>query len=244
MAVHADLTLFGSLVALILLPETKDTRHPSFVENIQEHRPCAEPGPPDRTTLLSATALFSINRLVMAGLLTSTLALFIAQQLGNPIPIVGHMFGVATLTGITLGTSTLISMFSAPVWGALSDRADNRWRTVAAGLVPGILGFGLLTLGSPPGLFTGIPLVAITSGSNQGLSTILIGDTSRRDTRGRQLGLLFTLGDLANAVGPPLAYALIPIIQIRGIYWVSSCLFAIFFLLSLIWSLQTRQCRN
>ncbi len=139
MAVHAGLTLFGSLVALILLPETKDTRHPPFVENIQEQRPCAEPRLPDQTTFVSATALFSINRLVMAGVLTSTLGLFIAQRLRNPIPIAGHMFGVATLTGIALGTSTLISIFSAPVWGALFDWADNRWRTVAAGLVPSIL---------------------------------------------------------------------------------------------------------
>lgn len=244
MAVHAALTLLGFLCAFILLPETKGACQPHRDGSAEEHRRYAEQAPSDRAAFLSATALYSVNRLVMAGALTSTLGLFIAQQFGDPTALAHGAFGVATLTGIALGMSTLISMFASPIWGTLSDQAGNRWRVVALGLLPGVVGFCLLARGSLLSIFTSIPLAAITSGSNHSLSTTIAGEVGRREKRGRNLGLLFTLGDLASAIGPPLAYALIPLIRIEGIYRASACFFAIFFLFSLRNSLPTRQSRG
>ena len=244
MAVHAALTLLGFLCAFILLPETKGACQPDRDGSAEEHRRYAEQAPSDRAAFLSATALFSVNRLVMAGALTSTLGLFIAQQFGDPTALAHGAFGVATLTGIALGMSTLISMFASPIWGTLSDQAGNRWRVVALGLLPGVVGFCLLARGSLLSIFTSIPLAAITGSSNHSLSTTIAGEVGRREKRARNLGLLFTLGDLASAIGPPLAYALIPLIRIEGIYRASAGFFAIFFLFSLRNSLPTRQSRG
>jgi len=137
--------------------------------------------------------------------------------------------GVATLTGLGLGLSTLISMTSALILGSLSDRVGNRWRVAAGGLTPGIAGFSLLAIGTPLATLVGIPLTAITGGSNQGLSTALVGDLGGVGQRGRRLGLLFTIGDLASAIGPPLAYALIPLLGTAGVYLLIAGVFASMF---------------
>jgi MFS family permease len=124
-------------------------------------------------------------------------------------------------------------MASAPVLGALSDRTANRWNVVAGGLVAGVAGFTLLTIGTPWSILAGIPLTALASGSNQSLSTTLIGDLSRACEQSKRLGMLFTLGDLASAVGPPLAYALIPLLGIRGNYLLSAGLLVSMFFAAL-----------
>jgi MFS family permease len=95
---------------------------------------------------------------------------------------------------------------------------------VAGGLAAGIAGFSLLTVGTPWSILAGIPLAALASGSNQSLSIALIGDLSTVDEQSKRLGMLFTLGDLASAVGPPLAYALVPVVGIRGNYLLSASL--------------------
>ena len=53
---------------------------------------------------------------------------------------------------------------------------------------------------------------------------------------GRRLGLLFTVSDLASAVGPPLAYALIPLTGIRGVYWLAAGLFGLVALIARWWA--------
>jgi MFS family permease len=127
----------------------------------------------------------------------------------------------------------LISMFSAPISGTISDRIKNRWRTASGGLLPGIAGLSLLAIGSPLTIGLGVPLTAATSGSNQGLSTTLVGELGHVGKRGRRLGGLFTVGDLTSAIGPLLAYALIPIIQLKGVYILAASLYASMFLITL-----------
>ena len=73
----------------------------------------------------------------------------------------------------------------------------------------------------------------MTSGSNQALSTVLIGDFGDRRRQSRQLGLLFTVGDLMSAVGPLLAYALINLMEVNTLYLLSAGIFGIVFLISL-----------
>ena len=238
MIAGASLTLVGALVALTFLPETRGLRQ-------EEARPATNPRHPPHPSNLSgkvafasAAALYCANRLALPGIFSSTFGLFLSQQIGDQVSIAGHSLGVATLTGLGLGLSTLISMPSAPIIGGLSDRAGNRWRVAAGGLVPGVTGFSLLALGPPLTILAGVPLVAVTSGSNQGLSTTLIGDLGNAQRQSRQLGLLFTVGDLASAIGPPLAYSLIPFVGIKGLYLLNAVVFASMFLLALQRSAQ------
>jgi MFS family permease len=153
--------------------------------------------------------------------------------MGQQVQIAGRSLGVATLTGLGLGLSTLISMTSAPIVGHLSDRTGSRWKVAAGGLIPGVAGFSLLALGSPLTALFAVPLTAIAGGSNQGLATALIGDLGNVGRQSRQLGVLFTVGDLASAIGPPLAYALIPWLGVKNVYLVSAAVFAAVFLLTL-----------
>jgi len=218
MGVAAGLTLIGALVALTCLPEVERTR-PAPAGLVGALRwPILSLG----SGTVAAIALHAVNRLVVSGVLNATLGLLLQQELGARIQIAGRSIGVATLTGSGIGFSTLLAMTSAPVMGALSDRAGNRWNVAAIGLVPGVAGFVLLTIGAPWSIVAGIPLVALASGSNQSLSTTLLSDLSPPGEQSRSLGLLFTVGDLASAVGPPLAYALIPFVGIRAGYLVSA----------------------
>ena len=232
MGVAAGLTLFGALVAQLSLPEVR-----SGDDGVVD-----PPSAPARSALhlgpatAAAFALYGINRLVVPGVLNATLGLLLQQEVGPQIEIGGRTVGVATLTGSSLGLSTLIAMASAPILGALSDRTSNRWTVVAAGLVAGVAGFALLSVGAPWSILAGIPLTALASGSNQSQSVTLIGDLSTVDQRSKRLGLLFTLGDLGSAVGPPLAYALIPLLGLRGNYVLSAALLLPMFLTALWFS--------
>lgn len=236
MGAGAGLTLVGALIAQVSLPELERTD------------PKVSPGTPSpaRSTLhlgpatVGAFALLGINRLVIPGVLNSTLGLLLQQEIGPRMEIAGHSVGVATLTGSSLGLSTLIAMVSAPGMGALSDRAGNRWGIVAAGLVAGIAGFSLLTVGASWSIFAGIPLTALASGGNQSLSIALIGDMSTASEQSKRLGLLFTLGDLASAIGPPLAFALIPLLGIRGNYLLSAGVLVPMFFTALWLATQAR----
>lgn len=226
MRIHTVLALLGAMIALIFLPETKGVNRPPERAVSNQNASPNPSVPPDRLKLAAAMALHGVNRIVMAGMLISTFGLYLLEKLGDPIQIAGRSYGVATLTGIGLGSATLISMFAAPISGIISDRFQSRWRMVSGGLIPGITGLSLLAIGTPLTIILGVPLTAATSGSNQGLAITLVGEIGQANKRSQRLGLLFTVGDLMSAVGPLLAYALIPVIQINGVYILAASLYA------------------
>ncbi len=231
MWIAAGLNLTGTAAAWLLLPETGHLRRE------QKGEPVVSPplSPPRRTAeLTSATLLMGIHRIVIAGILISTFSLFLLDLLGESVTVGRWSVGVATLTGLGLGTTTLLGMAAMPVIGRLSDRAGNRWQVVSGGLAAGVAGFGLLALGIPLAILLGLPLTSVSS-SNQGLSTALVGDLSGNRQRGRSLGILFTVGDLGSAIGPPLAYGLLPLWGIRGIYWFCAALLGGMLFVALWW---------
>lgn len=236
MGIGAGLTLIGALVALIFLPETRGLRRRVAEPTVNPRRSPLASSPTGRAEFASATALYAVNRLALAGVFRSTFGLFLLEQIGKQVQVAGFSLGIATLTGLGLGLSSLLSMASAPIAGGLSDCVGHRWRVAAGGLVPGVAGFSLLALGSPLTILVSVPLTAVTGGSNQGLSTALIGDLGNMGRQSQRLGLLFTVGDLASAVGPPLAYVLIPLIGLKSVYWLSAGIFASMFLVTLRWA--------
>jgi MFS family permease len=240
MIISASLTFFGALIALLFLPETWSLDQVPADASTDSQRLFAS-NPSKKLELFSITALFSINRLVIAGILMSTLSIFMHDQIGEQVQIAGYTIGITTLTGLGLGLSTLIAMFSAPLIGGFSDRVGNRWKVAAFGLVPGVVGFCLMALGLPLTILFGIPLIATTSGSNQGLSTALSGDLGKGQTQSRRLGILFTFGDFTSAIGPPLAFVLIPLTGIKTLYLLSAVLFAAMFLVTLLQETEQRK---
>lgn len=225
MMVGAVLTLIGAFIALFFLPETYQKKGvPSEMETTSDQ---VNQGMSrsEKVDFASATAIFAVNRLVVPGILSATLGIYLLEQLGEQAQFLGRSWGVASLTGMGLGLATLTAMFMTLAVGWISDRVGDRWRSAAGGLLPGIIGFVCLAVGAPVTILFGIPLIAMTSGSNQSMSTALIGDIGERKRQGRQLGLMFTVGDLMSAIGPPLAYGLLPLVGTGALYYMSAALF-------------------
>jgi MFS family permease len=237
MAVASALTFTGAIVALLSLPETSEWR--STGEGSSQSVDTSEDRP-DVPQLISATLLLGVNRLVVAGILIATLGRYLVERLGDSLEVGQLSIGVATITGLALGMSTLIGMVAAPIAGRLSDRYQSRWGVASGGLSFGLAGFSLLSIGTPAALILGLPLTSIASGSNQSLSTTLIGDLSPRFRHGRRLGALFTVGDLASAIGPPVAYALLPVVGLSAIYGACAALVGLMLLVALRWARRVK----
>ncbi|UCG23513.1 MAG: MFS transporter, partial [Chloroflexota bacterium] len=243
MGIAAGLSVTGAMVALLLLPETSTFSRDSLSSS-SEHAITTvrrQTGVTDWRQLFSATSLLGVNRFVMAGVFIGTFGLFLSQILGAKVSVFGRLVGVTTITGLGIGLSTVLGLLAAPAAGGLSDRIQSRWRVVSGGLATGITGFSLLAIGAPMSILIGLPLVSIASGGNQGLSTTLVGDLSPQRRQGRRLGLLYTVGDFASAIGPPLAYALIPLIGISSLYWMSAGLFGLMLVVALWWTARNRR---
>lgn len=236
MLVEAALTLLGAMIALLLLPETRSNNpRPEPAANAAPTPP-HNPGPALRPQLAAAISLFGVNRLLIAGVLLSTLGLLLQAQIGGSVQWLGLVLGVATLTGLGLGLNSFIAMLAAPLAGGLSDRLGRRWPVVAAGLAAGLAGFGLLAWGWPAVIMLSIPLLAVCAGSSQSLSTTLVGDLTGEQRRGRWLGLTFTVGDLASAAGPLLAYSLLAAWSLAGVYLLAATTIGVMLLVALYWS--------
>jgi MFS family permease len=223
--VAAGATALGAVIALAVLPETHRPRPtPPVVASEQADPPtdAAEAAPASnggaRAALASATALYGANRFVVAGMISATLGLLLKQAWGEDLQVASLTVGVATLTGLMLGLSTLTSMLAAPIAGHWSDRLGSRWGVAAGGLAAGAVGLGILAAGLPAIIAVGVILTAIAGSSNQSLATAIVGDLADPARRSRSLGWMHTFGDLTSAIAPPLAYALLPWLGLPGLY--------------------------
>lgn len=233
MWIGAALTALGGVVAWLRLPETRAER-PSG-DRLALHSPeeASQPRLRANGDLWFAAALQGVNRFVISGMLSATMGLLVQDRLRDA----GVAVGVATLTGVLMAGQTLFSMLAAPYSGILSDRLGSRQRVVALGLASGVAGMALLAWGAPAAIIAGALLVAAAKGSVQSMATTLTGDVVSPAQRGRAIGLLHTAGDFGSAVGPSVAYALLPLVALRGIYWICAAVFA----LTLGWALIRMQ---
>jgi MFS family permease len=221
MWIGAALTALGGFVAWFLLPETRGARSP-------------DPAPlganavtPSRLRtngrLWFAVSLQGVNRFVLSGVVAATLGLLVEERL----QLSGIALGVATVTGMLMAGRTLLSILAAPLAGTLSDRTKSRWTVVAWGLAGGAIGMALLAWGVSAGILVGVLMLAVARGSVQSLVTALTGDVVGRAQRGRAIGLLHTAGDFGSAIGPSVAYLMLPWIGLRGVYLFCAALFAV-----------------
>jgi len=226
MWVGAVLTTLGGLAALFLLPETRGVRPNPGTPSAKETKRSLR----TNWSLWIVTSLQGINRFVTAGVLAATMALLVQDRL----PSAGLALGVATLTGTLMAGRTLLSTVSAPLAGTMSDWLGSRWKVTAGGLTIGIISMILIAWSTPAAILAGVSLGAVAGGSVQALVTALTGDLVSQEQRGRAIGLLHTVGDLGSAVAPPVAYALLPWIELSGVYLVSAGLFAVGLVLTLV----------
>ncbi len=203
----------GAVCALLFLPETRP--HPTPTNPITPAElPPATPIPDEKAPawrpLLTTMGLLLTNRLLVSGFLLATFGRLLAERWGETMQIGAWEMGIATATGLGLGLTTIMSMISSSVAGGVSDRLGSRWRTAAGGLL--LMAAGFLALSQATSVWfivLGFPLISLGSGSLQSLSTVLMGDLVHGRQRGRYLGIFYTVGDGASALGPLLAYAIL-----------------------------------
>jgi MFS family permease len=218
MWIGAAVTAVGGVVAIILLPETRRVRPNPGNLSVEEIGPRLRAN----RELWVAVSLQGINRFVIAGVLAATMGLLVQGWLRST----SLTMGVATLTGVLMAGRTLLSIVAAPLAGTASDRLGSRWGVAGWGLAIGVVSMALVAWGGPMAILAGVSLGAVAGGSVQALVTALTGDLVSQAQRGRAIGLLHTAGDLGSAIGPPVAYALMPWIELRGVYLLCAGLFA------------------
>jgi MFS family permease len=236
MGVGAAIQMVGAGVAWALLPETRQMR--KQIEDVQTNRMAATEdfyGIRPDAERNTAYALLGVNRLVVAGVIPATLGLFIQGQLPGSFTRLDLQLGVATIAGLGLGFTTFMSMLTVPAVGRWSDRTPTRWHVVSYGLLAGAIGFASLSFGGVGLLIPGLFLIAWMSGSNTSLSTALVGDLSEPDRRSRRLGILFTIGDCGSAVGPPIAFFLLPLWGLEYIYLGLAGVLVAMLLIAAVW---------
>ncbi|WP_287369743.1 MFS transporter [Oceanithermus sp.] len=125
---------------------------------------------------------------------------------------------VGLIEGLAEGTASLLKV----VGGRLSDRLGVRKPFLIAGYGLPALVRPLLALAVHPWQVLGFRLLDRTG---KGLRTAprdaLIADVSREADYGKAYGLHRALDTLGAAVGPLLAFALLPLLGYRGVFWLS-----------------------
>jgi MFS family permease len=213
----AILTALGAGIALIFLPETRQPHPASYGQPVIGKFPT----PDLKNGLMSAASIYGVNRFVTAGVLAATLGLLVKEQM--ELHQLG--FGLASVTGILMALRTFVSMFASVTSGKASDWLGSRWRVALWGLGIGAFGMALLIWNLPIALVTGIVLSAFAAGSLQTVSSALPGDIVGPRQQGVAIGFIHTAGDIGSAVGPPVAYALLPSFGLSGIYLLCAGLF-------------------
>lgn len=231
MFVAAAISFIGAIVALLFVPHVEQNNEVEIIDSYGISEPTRW------RELIAATAVLGINRLVIAGIFYATISIYLLEVVGESVEINAHVVGIATVAGVVVGLRTLLSMILTPLIGWVSDKYENRWHIVANGILPGIVGFILLAINVPYALLFGLPLTSITASSNQSMSTALIGDLGSGRRNGRFLGVLYTVGDLGSAIGPMVAFFLLPDWGMTSLYWVSVLLFSLLLLVA-VYSLK------
>lgn len=230
--IGAGISVFGTIVAAIGLANHRHLRDQRAAAQTNVTRARLRIIPDFRAVspaMWAAVAAHGANRLVASGVVTSTLGLLVQNLRGD-------LVGVASITGGLLAGRTFISLASAPIAGAWSDRRGSRWGLLALSLFTGAVGIAIFAIPDTLAVLIGALLGAIASGNIQSLATALVGDLSADKRQGRNLGIFHTAGDLGSAIGPLAAFALLPITGLSTVFL--AC--ALLMLVNALWALKVR----
>lgn len=235
--VCAAVTLGMALAWWLFLPETRPqpSALPSNPDSAGPERQPSPSNPEIRVRPLrwiplgTAVLLLGLNWLIFLGIIGATLPLLLEERIGETVVIIGLLIPLASFTGILSAAMQIISLLTSPLAGWLSDMGGNRWRLVVFALVVGVAALAATATGSGIVVVAAIMTSAVATSVLQTQVMTLTGDYTDRNRRGRVLGVLNTVGDLGSAAGPLLAYALIPLIDLSGVFWAAAIVLALAF---------------
>lgn len=235
--VSTGLTTLGFLVWMVALPETR--RKPGARE---DHESAGYPEDPfPWKAAFSASAPYFVLRFVIAGVLTASTIIWLSQFTDGDLKLQEFTVPLATLTGSFVAIRVLISMFSAPASGAISDKIGRRWAVLSGALFIGAVGLWVMGLSNPLLAIMGAFLATISGGSIQGMVPAVVGDQTGETQQGRALSVVFIVGDFGSALGPPVGLLLVPIIGIGDVYRLCALLFGVVFIFAVWNSIKERR---
>jgi len=226
--VSAAVALAMAFGWLLFLPEPLDVQ--------RRYRPAA-PAPPHpdhphradavelglsreaRRALIASIVVMGVNWLIFLGVIGATISLLLEEHIGREMTVLGVLLPLATLTGALSAVNQLLSLISSPLAGWTSDRTGNRWGLVVLASLVGLVSLVLVAVGGAAVVILALMLSAVATAVMQTQIMTLLGDYARANRQGRLFGALNTVGDLGSALGPLLAYALLPSIGLDGVYW-------------------------
>lgn len=218
----------GFLLWLLRLPETRAKVEPvdrQSTATATATSPISGRAPawafPWRQALPASIPIFAI-RLVFAGVMASTTILWLSAFVGRQLQLGPLLLPLATLTGAFSSLRLGTSVAGAPLGGWLSDRLRRRWAVIAASLLLSAAGVAVMAAAHGLLAILGALVASLAAGGAQALAPALAGDHMRPEQRSRGLSVIYSVGDLGSALGPPVALGLLPRLQISGVYLLSA----------------------
>ena len=139
-----------------------------------------------------------------------------------PFFIVTQLGGTAAILGLIEGAAEAINYAFRVLAGVVTDKIGKRKPLV-------LLGYGLSSIAKPffavASSWSHAFAVRIADRAGKGIRTsprdALISDSAAKSKSGRAFGLHRSLDQLGAVVGPLLAFFAIPLVGIRGVFWLS-----------------------
>lgn len=209
--------LVAALAWGLFLPETRPASLPAGALALSPLGIPPLPRPRRVAPLLTAVMLLGLNWLIFMGMLGAMLALLLRERVGDHVTLLGVLIPLATFTGALSAANQVLSLLASPAAGWLSDRSGDRWGLMVFALALGVASLVMVAEGVGAVAVVGLLLTAIATSVIQTQAVTLAGDYGEANHRGRVLGLLNTAGDVGSAAGPVLAFALLPLIALRGV---------------------------
>jgi MFS family permease len=236
MLVCAGFSAVGLLVAFVALPETAPQKAaapanspirfdfaPRLLALVQSSKIAIRENP----SILTAMTLNAVTMFAGDGVIISTIALILQQRLGKAIGLDGFALGVATASGILISLRSLLAAGTSPLAGHLSDRKYGRIPLIAASVLVGMAGFIILAFAqSLWSVLLGVALSALSGGAAVAVLAALMGDSVPSGRMGAAMGAYATAGDIGSAIGPTLAFSLVPLVGLKLVYLFSALIFA------------------
>ena len=207
------------LMWILFLPETRTEREKKSKMTFSTF----DKSFPWRTTIFASIPTLAI-RFVYAGVMASTTILWLTGLFGEHLVLSKVAIPIVTLTGTFVALRAGTSMVGGLLAGFFSDAFGQRWLVIAGSIALGtggmwFMGGSLIYLA-----LLGALIASTTGGGIQALIPAIIGDKIDQTQFGRSLGVIYAVGDIGSALGPPLALWLVGFVSVNVIYRLSACL--------------------
>lgn len=176
----------------------------------------------DGATVRALHAAAFLNGAAGTVVVVATLGLLLKERFGAELAVAGLVLGVASYNGILLGARFALDLVWAPFAGHLTDRVGRAPVVVVTSIAAAAALAGLAQQGDL--LWTSsLAVCAFIAGTAlRAALDALAGDLAPPASRARALSHYANWADLGAATGPFLAYQLVGLVGLEGVYLASA----------------------